>query len=69
MNEWQNQMLSALAPEDRDPKRIRQFARDNGYTVGTRGRFKQELISAYVTEMTERAAQRVYESDPDAVPF
>lgn len=32
-----------------DPSLVRQWARDNGYAVGTRGRMPQELFAAYET--------------------
>lgn len=69
MSEWQKQVLSVLAPEDQDPKRIREYARANGHPVGTRGRFKRELISQYVNDMTERYAKQFDRIDSDAVPF
>ncbi len=45
-------VLIAPIESQADPSLVRQWARDNGYAVGTRGRMPQELFAAYETAAT-----------------
>jgi hypothetical protein len=62
----QQRLVAAPHPQDNSaldfprPQRlaIRKWARDNGYDVGDRGRFSQEVLSAYREASEEAEAVR-----------
>lgn len=53
-----DQAFGQTAPAERaDPAVVRQWARDNGHAVGTRGRLHQDLFDSYAAYVTSAAGE------------